>query len=293
MNDFYKCQFCGCCPCCCNGCNTDQIIFLRGTMGPQGPAGQTGPTGETGATGPTGPMGETGATGPTGPTGEMGATGPTGPTGEIGATGPTGPTGETGATGPTGPTGETGATGPTGPTGETGATGPTGPTGETGATGPTGETGATGPTGPTGSAPVAQALSAYSTPATQAQAGNAVEFDQNASQNGTAITHTAGTPTFTIDQSGIYSATYTGTASPGTGATFPTTNLLQMQLNGSNIPGADAQSIFNTSSDAIQQTISAIFQITSTPATLQLVSQDGTFNYSNIKMNLYKIGANS
>ena len=269
MNDFYKCQFCGCCPCCCNSCNADQIIFLRGTMGPQGPTGPQGPAGQPG---------------PTGPTGETGATGPTGPTGEIGATGPTGPTGETGATGSTGPTGETGATGPTGPTGQTG---------ETGATGPTGETGATGPTGPTGSAPVAQALSAYSTPATQAQAGNAVEFDQNASQNGTAITHTAGSTTFTINQPGIYSVTYTGTASPGTGATFPTTNLLQMQLNGSNIPGADAQSIFNASSDAIQQTISAIFQVTSTPATLQLVSQDGTFNYSNIKMNLYKIGANS
>lgn len=173
------------------------------------------------------------------------------------------------------------------------STGPTGPTGATGATGPTGPTGATGATGATGSAPIAQAISAYSTPATQVQEGSAVEFDKTSSQNGTAITHTDGTTTFTINQPGIYAATYTGTASPGTGATFPTTNLLQMQLNGSNIAGADAQSIFNSSSDTNQQTISAIFQVTTTPATVQLVSQDGTFNYSNIKMNIYQIGANS
>lgn len=86
---------------------------------------------------------------------------------------------------------------------------------------------------------------------------------------------------------------YNGTASPAPGDTFPTTNLLQLQLDGSNIAGADAQSIFNSSSDAIQQTISAIIQVTTTPATVQLVSQDGTFNYSNIKMNIYQIGANS
>ena len=59
MNDFYKCQFCGCypCDCCCNCCY--QTILVRGTMGAQGPTGPQGPAGQTGPTGPTGATGAT------------------------------------------------------------------------------------------------------------------------------------------------------------------------------------------------------------------------------------------
>ena len=77
MNDFYKCEFCGCYNGCCDCCPTTQTILIRGTMGPQGPTGPQGPAGQTGPTGPTGVTGTTGAVGPTGPIGITGATGPT------------------------------------------------------------------------------------------------------------------------------------------------------------------------------------------------------------------------
>ena len=53
MNDFYKCEFCGCYNSCCDCCPTTQTILIRGTMGPQGPTGPQGPAGQTGPTGPT------------------------------------------------------------------------------------------------------------------------------------------------------------------------------------------------------------------------------------------------
>ena len=182
------------------------------------------------------------------------------------------------------PQGATGATGATGPTGETGATGATGPAGETGATGPTGATGATG------TMPAAQALSAYTTPSTPITSGSAIDFDQNATQSGTAITHTAGSTDFTITQPGVYYATYTGTVSPGMGATFPATSLVNFRLNGSDLPDAASQTTLNAAGDTAEQTVNATFTVTDTPATLQVVSSGGNFNYSLASMNIHYLG---
>ena len=201
----------------------------------------------------------------------MGATGATGPTGSTGADG-TAATVEVGTI----TTGEPGTDAavtnsgtpqaatldfviPQGATGATGATGPTGPTGETGATGPTGATGATG------TMPAAQALSAYTTPSTPITSGSAIDFDRNATQSGTAITHTAGSTDFTITQPGVYYATYTGTVSPGMGATFPATSLVNFRLNGSDLPVAASQTTLNAAGDTAEQTVNATFTVTDTP----------------------------
>ena len=258
-----------------------------GPTGPTGPTGATG-TGVTGATGATGPTGPTGATGPTGPTGATGATG-TGVTGATGATGPTGPTGPTGATG-TGVTGATGATGPTGPTGPTGATG-TGATGVTGATGPTGPTGATGATGPTGATgePDTQALSAYSTPAAVAASGGALEFDMNNAIVGTALSHTAGSDTVTISQPGTYFVQYNGTTYPANITSFPAVNTINFTLNGVTQSAGAAQTRFDSAAQAEAISAAAVFNITTTPTTLQVISGGGVYGYSDATLNVFKV----
>ena len=247
--------------------------------------GPTGPTGPRGATGPTGPTGATGATG-TGATGATGATGPTGPTGPTGATGVTG-TGVTGATGATGPTGPTGATGPTGPTGATG-TGATGVTGATGPTGPTGATGATGPTGATGE-PDTQALSAYSTPAAVAASGGALEFDMNNAIVGTALSHTAGSDTVTISQPGTYFVQYNGTTYPANITSFPAVNTINFTLNGVTQSAGAAQTRFDSAAQAEAISAAAVFNITTTPTTLQVISGGGVYGYSDATLNVFKV----
>ena len=242
-------------------------------------------------TGPTGPTGPRGATGPTGPTGPTGATG-TGATGATGATGPTGPTGATGATGATGTgvTGATGATGPTGPTGPTGATG-TGATGVTGATGPTGPTGATGATGPTGATgePDTQALSAYSTPAAVAASGGALEFDMNNAIVGTALSHTAGSDTVTISQPGTYFVQYNGTTYPANITSFPAVNTINFTLNGVTQSAGAAQTRFDSAAQAEAISAAAVFNITTTPTTLQVISGGGVYGYSDATLNVFKV----
>ena len=299
-----------------------------GATGPTGPQGIPGPDGLA-VTGPTGPTGATGATGPTGPTGATGATGPTGPTGATGATGPTGPTGATGATGPTGPTGATGATGPTGPTGATGAIGPTGPTGATGATGPTGPTGPSGedgqaatvrvgtvttgdpgteaavtnsgtaqdavfdftiPQGSSGSGASPELLSAYSTPSQPGSSGSPLLFDRNGTSYGTAISHTAGSGSFTVNKPGVYAVAFHGRFTPVTGSSFPLTNSVYLSQNGSSVPGAVSNYIFQTSNGMANQTFSIPVAVQTAPTTLQVISQGGTILYDGVTLSIYRLG---
>ena len=300
---------CSCEPCCCGSTDT-QVTVLRGSMGPAGPTGAQGPAGQRGPTGPTGPQG---ATGPQGPTGTTGVTGATGATGATGPTGPTGATGATGVTGVTGPTGATGATGnaatvaagtvTTGePETEAAVTNsgsenaavfdfviPRGATGATGATGPQGPTGPTGATGATGSVPV-EALSAYSIPTQTVTDNAAVIFDRTAAQQGTAITHADNSADITIGEEGTYFVSFNGTAAPQNAASLPETNLVQFTLNGTAQNGASTQHIFTTADETSAQSASLVFNVTSVPATLQVVSSGGSFLYSGTTLNIFKIG---
>ena len=215
------------------------------------------------------------------------ASGITGPTGPTGATGPQGEVGATGATGATGPQGEVGATG------ATGATGPQGEVGATGATGATGSvdtqllTGATGATGATGSVDT-QLLTAYSTPTAPASAGDALAFDVNGVSNGTGITHTAGSSDFTVTQPDIYTVAFHGNLTPASGAALPLALILELQQDGTAVPGAVVQHTFNAATDTATLAFSQPVAVSTTPSTFSVVGTGGNFLYSAVSLSLYK-----
>ena len=130
-----------------------------------------------------------------------------------------------------------------------------------------------------------ESLTAYSTPSQQVTNDAAVIFDRTALQNGSSISHTDNTAQFTISDPGTYFATYNGTAAPLVNAQLPETNLLQFTLN-----GAATSHIFTTANETSAQSASIIFTVASTPATVEIISSGGTFNYTGVTMNLFKIG---
>ena len=206
-----------------------------------------------------------------------------------GPPGPPGMPGRPGATGPTGVTGPTGATGPTGVTGPTGAAGPTGVTGPTGAAGPTGVTGPTGPTGPAGTAASTELLAAYSTPAASGTAGQPLVFDRNAAVSGSDISHTAGESGFTIDTPGLYAVSFHGNVAPVSTASFPLTITLDLEQNGTPVPGALASHTFNSAADAATMSFNFPVEISSVPAVLQVMAQGGNFIYTAPAVSIYKV----
>ena len=248
------------------------------------PRGATGVTGVTGATGPTGATGTTGATGPAGgPAGPAGPTGPTGATGLTGVTGPTGPTGATGITGVTGPTG------PTGATGATGVTGPAGPTGATGATGVTGPAGPTGATGATGTLPTPNALYATNEAAqTPTAVGDPLVFSDNQLTEGTAITHTANTGAIIFAEDGLYHITFTTNAAPATGASVPLRVSVQLNENGTQIPGTLTIGDIVTSGGSTTLSGAALVRVTA-GTVITLVSNSNTGTFSNTSIAAYDL----
>ena len=95
---------------------------------------------------------------------------------------------------------------------------------------------------------------------------------------------------FTISQPGTYFATYNGTAAPLVNAELPQTNLLQFTLNGTTQNGASTQHVFTTANETSAQSASLVFSVTVNPTTLEIVSSGGTFNYSGVTMNIFKLG---
>ena len=233
------------------------------------------------ATGPTGP---TGVTGPTGPTGV------TGPTGITGVTGPAGATGATGITGVTGPTGATGPTGVTGPTGPTGVTGPTGPTGVTGPTGATGPAGVTGATGADGGDSTPELISAYSTPPQSGTAGDALIFDRNGAVSGSSITHAQNSGSIVIQNPGLYEVSFHGTVSPVTGASFPLTVSAYLEQQGTEVAGTAVQHTFHTNGDSSNLAFSQIVDVSSVPATLEVIGQGANYLYGPVSVTVNRLG---
>lgn len=56
------------------------------------------------------------------------------------------------------------------------------------------------------------------------------------------------------------------------------------------MPGAAAFHTLQTSTDTGNVAISQVIEVTSTPATLDIVGEGGNFLYANVSMAIYKLG---
>ena len=169
--------------------------------------------------------------------------------------------------------------------------GPPGPSGPTGATGPTGAAGPTGAIGPTGpAAQEAQFLSAYSTPPQAGTTGTDLILDRNASQNGTAVTHDRNSPAVTLQEPGFYNVSFQSALAPGTGASFPLTVTLNLEQDGTIVPGTTVQHTFNSATDTATVSFSQIVQAASAPSTLQVTGDGNPYFYGPVSMTVQKIG---
>ena len=94
----------------------------------------------------------------------------------------------------------------------------------------------------------------------------------------------------TIGEEGTYFVSFNGTAAPQNAASLPETNLVQFTLNGTAQNGASTQHVFATANETSAQSASLVFSVTTVPATLEIISSGGTFNYSGVTMNIFKVG---
>ena len=116
-------------------------------------------------------------------------------------------------------------------------------------------------------------------------------FDVNGVSSGSAITHTAGDSTFTLSQPGIYTAAFHGNLAPASGANFPLNVILELQQDGTVVPGGIVQQTFHTSPDTATVAFSVPVQVQSAPSELQVVGEGGNFVYSAVTLTVYKVSS--
>ena len=146
------------------------------------------------------------------------------------------------------------------------------------------------PRGDTGKCCKPKFLNAFSTPAQPGSDGSALLFDRNGASQGAAISHTAGSGSFTVNKPGVYAVAFHGRFTPVTGSSFPLTNSVYLSQNGSSVPGAVSNYIFQTSNGMANQTFSIPIAVQTAPTTLQVISQGGTILYDGVTLSIYRLG---
>ena len=127
-------------------------------------------------------------------------------------------------------------------------------------------------------------------PASPGTSGAALIFDLNGQSQGTAVAHAERDSGFTLNEPGFYAADFHGTVAPVSGANFPLNLLFSIDQDGTPVPGAAAQHTFHTSGENANIAFGTTISVTKAPSTLTVIGQGGTFLYSDVGMNIYKIG---
>ena len=111
----------------------------------------------------------------------------------------------------------------------------------------------------------------------------------NGASSGTGITHTAGSGDFSVLEPGIYTVAFHGNLAPASGVNFPLNVILELQQNGTVVPGAVVQHTFHTSPDTATVSFSMPVEVTGTPAVFRVVGEGGNFIYSSVTLSVYKV----
>ena len=107
---------------------------------------------------------------------------------------------------------------------------------------------------------------------------------------GTAITHTAGTAPFTINEPGLYQVNFHGTVSAVPTASFPATVVTSLEQDGNIVAGASVPSIFQSSTESVPVSFSALVPVTSAPTTLQVAGQGADYLANSFTLSLNRLG---
>ena len=115
-------------------------------------------------------------------------------------------------------------------------------------------------------------------------------FDQNGVTYGNAISHTAGSGTFTINQPGLYQVDFHGTVSAAPTAAFPATVVTSLEQDGNIVSGASVPSIFQSSTESAPVSFTALVPVTTAPTTLQVAGQGADYLANSFTLNITRLG---
>ena len=124
---------------------------------------------------------------------------------------------------------------------------------------------------------------------TPAAANDALTFATTQVEEGTAITHTAGTGTFTLTENGTYQVIYNTVVSDATGTTPPVSVGVTLQNNGTAITGTDSTATITAANDTATLSGNTVVQVTAAPVTITLNADNTNGEFSNTAISIRKL----
>ena len=121
----------------------------------------------------------------------------------------------------------------------------------------------------------------------------ALSFPLTAVQSGTALSPSEDNDGITVNQPGMYMASFQSTVVPQIGATLPLVSDVRLQLNGTSVPGSIANHVFIQSGENANVALTIPVSVSDVPATIQAVTGQTGSNYYNTVLTLHKVGTAS
>ena len=116
-----------------------------------------------------------------------------------------------------------------------------------------------------------------------------MNFDMNAIQYGTAITHAAYDPDITIQEPGYYYVDFHGTISATDGSTLPLSIFIYLLQRGEVVPGTSIYHTFLDNDETATVAFSQIIRVTETPTVLNVGGSGGSYDYGNVSLTMYQL----
>ena len=115
-------------------------------------------------------------------------------------------------------------------------------------------------------------------------------FRDNAVISGTQISHETNSPDIIISGTGIYQILFNSTVGVGPGVDIPVAINITLQQNGNTVDGGVARHIFTSSGQYVTVSFSAPVSVTSVPSTLNVVTDQANFLFSDLSITVFRLG---
>ena len=88
----------------------------------------------------------------------------------------------------------------------------------------------------------------------------------------------------------MYAVSFNGKFTPSSDATFPETLQVNIEQDGTDLPGAFSSYTFQDANGIANLAMSIPVTVQSAPSTLQVVTEGGNSVYGGVTMNIYRLG---
>ncbi len=146
------------------------------------------------------------------------------------------------------------------------------------------------PRGDSGASGTPEVLAAVDAAPQPSGTGSSIPINGNALISGNVITHATNSPDIVITGQGIYQVQFNATVGVASGTSIPASVTIHLSVNGTANGGGVARHTFTATGEFATVAFSTPIAVTSTPTTLNFVTDQSGFTLSDVSITVFRLG---